>query len=571
MRSLLSSSLTVLITLVFVVITVQWGTVPSAAADQTPVGVGLYEEDSNEVALQGGPWVKASSAADSGGSVAYTTGTGSSATLTFSGTSIQWLARTSPKSGIAEVHIDGQLMDTVDLYSPETRFQQVVYSTDDLPAGNHTITVTRTGKANAQATSTVLQFDAFNIPERDAPAAPTDFTARAHNSGVLMSWTPSVDQDVVGYRIYRSASRDGSNPHLVSGEEPYPNASYMDVDLSMGTEYTFWVEAEDRAGNRSPRTPLLNLDREAAVPVSRLRAEACPDPTVTVSSAEDLRLAIDRAEPGTSIWMEPGVYGRGYYMTKKGTAKNPIWICGSEEAVVDASRNGQQHGFYLSSTEHVRLAGFTVRGSLKGVMVNASKNIAVSDLMVENIGDEAIHLRDSTTDSVVAGNTIRGTGLVNPYYGEGIYVGSSNRSWCEVSDCEPDQSNGNLIEDNTISNTTAEGIELKEGTSAGWVRDNHVDGARMQPTTNGLIHVRGDDWEISDNTGANAQSHAINSLTTFAGGGQGFANQFFGNSISGSVPGFGIVITAADSYSVVSCRNSVPGATRGLTNVACQS
>ena len=53
-------------------------------------------------------------------------------------------------------------------------------------------------------------------------------------------------------------------------------------------------------------------------------------------------------------------------------------------------------------------------------------------LTVSRIGDEAIHLRDNSTDNVVSGNTVSDTGHRKPQYGEGIYVGTANSFWPSV-------------------------------------------------------------------------------------------------------------------------------------------
>jgi hypothetical protein len=538
----------------------------SAAAAE----VGLYQESSPKVVFKGGPWSQATSSADSGGSVAYTTGAQSSVSMTFSGTSIQWMARKSPKSGTATVRIDGQLMATVDLYSAQTRFSQVVFSTTTLGTGTHTIVVARTGKANASATSTVLQFDAFNVPERTPPAAPAIVKAEPHNSGIRVKWSASSSKDVIGYQVYRSTSPDGTNLQLISGATPYPNTTFLNIDLTPNTTYSYWVKAVDASGNSSPKTPQVKAQRNPDRAASTLRATACPAPTKTVRTAEELAAALDTAQPGTSIWMEPGIYGRGYYVTRSGTKDKPVWVCGSSSAIIDATLNGQTHGIYLSSTAYVRLAGFSVRNSLKGVMVNDSKHVAVSDLTVQNIGHEGIHLRDNTTDSAVAGNTVRDTGMVEPLYGEGIYIGSSNKSWCTVQSCVPDRSDRNLIEANRVSGNAAEGIEAKEGSAGGWIRGNFVDGSRMRADALGLIHVRGDDWEVANNTVTNTPSYAISGMTTTYGGALGFYNQFVGNTMTGRIPGHGILISASDSTAAVACKNSAPGATSGLTNKVCQ-
>ena len=65
------------------------------------------------------------------------------------------------------------------------------------------------------------------------------------------------------------------------------------------------------------------------------------------------------------------------------------------------------------------------------------------------------------------GNTISDTGLRRDKFGEGVYVGSAQSNWCKHSDCEPDESDRNVVEGNTIFDTGAESVDLKEGTTGG--------------------------------------------------------------------------------------------------------
>lgn len=78
-----------------------------------------------------------------------------------------------------------------------------------------------------------------------------------------------------------------------------------------------------------------------------------------------------------------------------------------------------------------------------------------------SLGEEAIHVRDGSSDVLIERNSIHNTGLSRSGYGEGIYVGSDksvhyyyNATVSFVT-----------IRDNMIGpNVRAEGIDVKEGT-----------------------------------------------------------------------------------------------------------
>ena len=146
----------------------------------------------------------------------------------------------------------------------------------------------------------------------------------------------------------------------------------------------------------------------------------------------------------------------------------------------------------------------TVRNSAKGITVIGSSAITVADTRVEDIGEEAIHLRSNTTDSTVIGNSIDNTGLMTQMYGEGVYIGTAKDNWCTYSNCEADRSDRNTVILNTISNTTAEPIEAKEGATNGLITRNSINGTGMTDHADSLIAVQSNGWVVSKNSGTNS-------------------------------------------------------------------
>jgi hypothetical protein len=87
-----------------------------------------------------GSWGTSRLSSNWGSRARYTRSAGASATLTFRGNSVGWVATTGPSRGKARVYVDGTLVQTVDLYRSTTRYRQVVFSRD-LPEGTHTIRI----------------------------------------------------------------------------------------------------------------------------------------------------------------------------------------------------------------------------------------------------------------------------------------------------------------------------------------------------------------------------------------------------------------------------------------------
>ncbi|MFF4806125.1 hypothetical protein ACFY1U_48460 [Streptomyces sp. NPDC001351] len=70
---------------------------------------------------------------------------GDSATVTFTGTAINLVTETNSDEGTIAVSLDGASKGTVDASSAGRQAQQTVYSVSGLPAGRHTLTLTKTG------------------------------------------------------------------------------------------------------------------------------------------------------------------------------------------------------------------------------------------------------------------------------------------------------------------------------------------------------------------------------------------------------------------------------------------
>jgi hypothetical protein len=291
----------------------------------------------------------------------------------------------------------------------------------------------------------------------------------------------------------------------------------------------------------------------------------CPDPTVEVATAAELADALGDAAPGAVIVMADGTYTGNFVARVSGEAGRPITLCGGAGAVLDGGDVEDGYVFHLDGASHWQLLGFTVTNGQKGVMADGTVGSTIEGLTVHFIGDEAIHLRRHSTDNVVRGNTVGDTGHRREKFGEGIYIGTAESNWCDISDCRPDNSDRNLIEDNTIADTTSESIDAKEGTTGGVIRGNRFDGSRIVGADS-WVDVKGNDWRVEQNTGVDSpldgfQTHEILD-------GWGTRNVFSGNTAEVNGPGFGYSLTPVRD-NVVTCDNTATNAGEGLANTPC--
>ena len=293
----------------------------------------------------------------------------------------------------------------------------------------------------------------------------------------------------------------------------------------------------------------------------------CPNATTTVSTPVELQEKLNDARPGEVIELAPGVYKGQYRTQRSGTADKPIWVCGPAQAVLDGGNADKGYGFHLEGASHWRLVGFTVRNSQKGVMLDASSGSIIQGLTVHDIGDEAIHLRRFSTGNAVTYNTITDTGKSNPRFGEGVYLGSSHKNWGRLTQGQPDKSDNNLVADNRIHGTTAEAVDIKEGTSGGRITGNVFDGSRLSgdKVNDSWVDVKGNNYLIDGNRGTRTVADGFQAHEEYRGWGTG--NTFRGNVIDlGGGRGVGINLVSGGNR--VTCDNRVTGG-RLLNKGAC--
>ncbi|MBO0984361.1 glycoside hydrolase family 88 protein [Rathayibacter sp. SD072] len=135
---------------------------PTATPAPGTNGPGRYQNTSSAVAYSG-TWTALSAAADDGGGSAYSSESTASATLTFTGTGVQWISRLSPSGGINEVFVDGVKVARIDRYSSTTKYRQTVWTSAALPAGVHTVSIRSTADRNPAARGRTLLLDAFLV------------------------------------------------------------------------------------------------------------------------------------------------------------------------------------------------------------------------------------------------------------------------------------------------------------------------------------------------------------------------------------------------------------------------
>lgn len=231
---------------------------------------------------------------------------------------------------------------------------------------------------------------------------------------------------------------------------------------------------------------------------------------VNVSTSAQLSAALADAEPGDVISvadgsytgkMTVGSYTGSFDITKSGTATAPITLRGSRNVVIDGDGEGGHYGMYIYNASYWNISGISVTSAAKGIVLDGGNHITLDSIHVYDIGSEAVHFRSFSSDNVLKNSVIEQTGVRQAQYGEGVYIGSANSNWGTYTGGQPDGSNRNQILNNSIGNTGAENIDIKEGTQDGVISGNHFDGFDMkgENSADSWLDVKGNHYTITDN------------------------------------------------------------------------
>jgi hypothetical protein len=139
-------------------------------------------------------------------------------------------------------------------------------------------------------------------PGSRPPAMPGAIHVIGGYGRAIVRWPQVEEDDVAGYRVYRSASPDG--PFQIITPRPTPIARFFDQATVTGQRYCYTAAAVDVYGNEGPRSPV------ACATVVDVDASNLPMLNLTIS-AQNLRLlaenpAAEVEVPGTL--MVDGVY-----------------------------------------------------------------------------------------------------------------------------------------------------------------------------------------------------------------------------------------------------------------------
>jgi hypothetical protein len=337
-------------------------------------------------------------------------------------------------------------------------------------------------------------------------------------------------------------------------------------------DHSVSVRWEDGNGRSETIVP-FSVSGSASPPAATASPSPSPAPSssderVTVATSAQLTAALLAARPGQTIALEDGIYTGRFRAAVAGTESRRITLTGSRNAVLTTGSTTGGYGLHVTAP-YWNITGLSVSEASKGVVLDGASHTVIDGIDVGDIGAEAVHVRKNSASVIVRNSVIHDTGRTTPEYGEGIYIGSAKSNWASVmgSSSTPDRSDAAQVLNNTITNTTAEGIDIKEGTTGGIVAHNTFRNAGYSGKgyADSWVDVKGNGYRIFDNSGSSALLDAFQVHVALEGWGR--SNEIRDNSVLSGVPGYEVRVQSGAVGTVVGCGPTV--AAKGLTNIAC--
>jgi hypothetical protein len=360
----------------------------------------------------------------------------------------------------------------------------------------------------------------------------------------------------------------------------YGQGSYYADDLSLtatgGSGASASASPSPSSASPSPSSASASASASGSASADpSASASASPSPSasatasstgsvVQVSTASQLSSALTKAVPGETIQLASGTYTGEFSPAVNGTAAAPITLTGPSTAILSGYSVSSGYAVHLKASYWI-LSGFSVTTAQKGVVLDGADHDVLDGLHVNDIGDEGIHLRAFSSDDLVENSTVTNTGQYQAGYGEGIYIGSAQSNWGTYSGGQPDASNDDVIEGNTLGpGITAENIDVKEGTTGGTLEGNSFNATGEAGANSAVawVDVKGNDYTVTGNTGIDAYQQGILVEQLYPGFGCG--NVFSHNTLDlGTATGYGFDVKDQSACSanpnIVYASNTVTG------------
>ncbi|GAA4115003.1 hypothetical protein GCM10022393_14910 [Aquimarina addita] len=281
---------------------------------------------------------------------------------------------------------------------------------------------------------------------------------------------------------------------------------------------------------------------------------------ISCNTVDCIRNAMENAQAGDEIIVASGTYtatdkfnfgnkATRFGSDKNGTALQPITIRAENPSnpPVLKGTDGDYDGYVMFILgDYWILKDLILEEGSKGLVFDNANHGVIENVIVRELGEEGIHLRDGSSNNLVKDCRVYNVGIKKPGIGEGLYVGSDKGQ-------HENPSNGGNLFDNEYSpscdnnvidgcivgpNVTAEGVDVKEGTENTIIRNCtfSADGISGENSADAFIDLKGAYGFVYNNTfnleGSTIINAGIDFLDRGTGFNTGYRNAIFNNTFN---------------------------------------
>ena len=229
----------------------------------------------------------------------------------------------------------------------------------------------------------------------------------------------------------------------------------------------------------------------------------------------ELTTALAQGVPGDCILLAAGTYSItdgtagstvGLHITKSGTATAPIIVQGvGSGTIIDLN----QRLMYLDASyfqlRRLRLTDFPGVGLwLRGVT-----GVVLDSVEVDHTEQEAVALKYGSNHNIIKNSLFHDTGIRNPQWGEGIYLGGYMQDGVTL---DVGATDNQVLNNHFGPNVRADGVDVKEGADRTVIRGNFFDGTGsvyVPGVTEALISVVANHVTIDSNFMQYGKIHGV--------------------------------------------------------------
>ncbi len=215
-------------------------------------------DDRDERLTYSGEWGTYGAGMAYGGTESFSELPDSEVSLTFTGKRVRYFGYKREDLGIVDILIDGEVVAEVDCYADQTMQNVLLFDSEAIPEGEHTITVRITGNKSPSASGIEAIVDAIeyltDASDTAAPGVPSGLVIDTDLDRIELKWNANSDIDFAGYTVYRADIPGGE--YVAIAEDIAVN-EFVDTDVKVGQSYSYAVTSRDFLGNVSARSAEL--------------------------------------------------------------------------------------------------------------------------------------------------------------------------------------------------------------------------------------------------------------------------------------------------------------------------